>query len=294
MRPQFASSPAIAVLTSGEFATAIAIRLADLPDTAPVTSMRTSFCAPSPSRTTCSARSSSSESSASRKPRTSLVSCLPTRTCSAWPVANSSTVSLVEVSESTVVQLKLRLTPRDSMSCSRTAGSFASVNTKHSMVAMSGATMPLPLAKPLMRTGAPPICATRVAPLGKVSVVMMPRAAASQPSVVSAECSAGRAAVSRACGSTSPITPVLATNTSCLSQPDRSAAARAVASTASAPAWPVNTLALPAFTTSVRARPPARLSRHQSTGAPGQRLRVNTPATCVPGGISTMTRSVRS
>src|SRR5438876_1160838 len=51
------------------------------------------------------------------------------------------------------------------------------------MVAMSGAIMPEPLAKPLSVTGTPSIFALRVAPLGKVSVVRMARAASDQPSV---------------------------------------------------------------------------------------------------------------
>ena len=63
MRPQLASSPAIAVFTSGELAIESAMRLAASSVSAPVTSMRISFCAPSPSFTTCSARSSSTASS---------------------------------------------------------------------------------------------------------------------------------------------------------------------------------------------------------------------------------------
>ena len=47
----------------------------------------------------------------------------------AWPVANSSTVSDVEVSESTVVQLKLASTPFFSSACSAPAGILASVAT---------------------------------------------------------------------------------------------------------------------------------------------------------------------
>ncbi len=121
------------------------------------------------------------------------------------------------------------------MACNAAAGIAASVNTKHSMVAMSGAIMPLPLAIPVIRTAVPPIVAVRVAAFGKVSVVMMPRAAASQPSGVSVACRAGRAAVIRSCGSTSPMTPVLARNTSLAGQPSRAAAASAVACTVSRP-----------------------------------------------------------
>src|SRR6202171_6707769 len=58
-RPQLASSPAIAVFTSGEFATDIAILRADAFEVAPSTMISTSLRAPSPSRATCSARSAS-------------------------------------------------------------------------------------------------------------------------------------------------------------------------------------------------------------------------------------------
>ena len=112
----------------------------------------------------------------------------------------------------------------------------------------------------------------------------MPRAAASQASSRKASCSAGSAAISLSCGSTSPITPVEATNTCFGGQPTSLAAAAAVAAQASRPALPVKTLALPAFTTTSRALPPSAPPRHQSTGAPGHLLEVNTPATVLPGG----------
>ena len=208
-------------------------------------------------------------------------------------MANSSTVSEVDVSESTVVQLKLASTPFFSSACIAAAGSLASVNTKHSIVAMSGAIIPLPLAMPLIRTSASPILAVRVAAFGKVSVVMMPRAAASQPSSRRPACSAGSAATSFSCGSTSPITPVEAMNTCFAGQPTSFAAAAALAAQASRPALPVNTLALPAFTTTARALPPGSEARHQSTGAPGHLLEVNTPATVCPAASSIITRSVR-
>ena len=73
-RPQFASSPAIAVFTSGEFATAIAIRFADWRgrdgdvDPHPL-------LAPSPSPVTCNARSSSTSSAPGQNPPAS--GCAP-------------------------------------------------------------------------------------------------------------------------------------------------------------------------------------------------------------------------
>ena len=47
------------------------------------------------------------------------------------------------------------------------------MTTKASIVAMSGAIMPEPLAIPASVTGAPSIVAVATAPLGKVSVVMI-------------------------------------------------------------------------------------------------------------------------
>src|SRR5580704_9521964 len=55
-RPQLASSPPIAVLTSGELAIDSAIRRAEVFETAPSTTISTSLRAPSPSRATCSDR----------------------------------------------------------------------------------------------------------------------------------------------------------------------------------------------------------------------------------------------
>ena len=52
IRPQLASSPATAVLTSGELAIDIAINRAARADSAPVTVTAMNLLAPSPSRTT--------------------------------------------------------------------------------------------------------------------------------------------------------------------------------------------------------------------------------------------------
>ena len=66
-----------------------------------------------------------------------------------------------------------------------------------------------------------------------------------------------------------------------------------MAAQASRPALPVNTLALPAFTTTIRAWPPISASRHQSIGAPGHWLEVKTPATVLPAATAIITTSVR-
>jgi hypothetical protein len=63
--------------------------------------------------------------------------------------------------------------------------------------------------------------------------------------------------------------------------------------TALAPSAPVNALALPELTTSARALPLARCSRHHSTGAEGHFERVNTPATVADASKRANMTSVR-
>ena len=76
-----------------------------------------------------------------------------------------------------VTALKVSSTPLLSSDCSAAAVIGASVKTKDSMVAMSGAIMPAPLAMPLMVTVALPSFTVAVATFGKVSVVMIALAA---------------------------------------------------------------------------------------------------------------------
>jgi hypothetical protein len=88
-------------------------------------------------------------------------------------VAKASSVSEVEVSPSIVTALNVSSTPLLSRAC-RAAGAIgASVKMKDSIVAMSGAIMPAPLAMPLMVTLALPSLTVAVATFGKVSVVMI-------------------------------------------------------------------------------------------------------------------------
>ena len=65
--------------------------------------------------------------------------------------------------------------------CRNSGSTAASVKMKPSMVAMSGAIMPDPLITPTSVTVRPSTIARAVAPLGKVSVVPIPSAAACQP-----------------------------------------------------------------------------------------------------------------
>ena len=158
---------------------------------------------------------------------------------------------------------------------------------------MSGAIIPEPLQKPLIRTAAPSIVAVAVAPFGKVSVVMIARAAGCQAAASSTPAMLGKAALMRSTGGGSPMTPVEAMYTSCGSQANSFAAVTAVLSTTCRPARPVKTLALPELTTIARTLPCGRHSRHQITGWPGIVDWVKTPATVLPGASSTSIRSAR-
>ena len=70
------------------------------------------------------------------------------------------------MSLSTVIALNERSTDFESSACNTGAATGASVNTKLSIVAMSGAIMPAPFAMPLIVTSASPSLTVRVATLG--------------------------------------------------------------------------------------------------------------------------------
>ena len=285
-RPQLGSSPAMAVLTSGLLAMASATFFADLSDLAPVTVTETNLVAPSPSRTICWARSRSTRSraaanSAARGSRRDVIGSIGAR-----PVAATSTVSEVEVSLSTVTALKVRSVASESIFCSTSRSMAASVNTKPSIVAMSGAIIPEPLQNPAMVTRWPPSGSTSAAPLGKVSVVMIARAASSPASSCRFAFSSSSLAAIFSWGRGSPITPVEAIQTPDFGAPVALATAAASASTASTPFLPVKALELPEFTR-IACGPftgaASRRASHHSTGAERVEERVNTPATAEPG-----------
>jgi hypothetical protein len=83
--------------------------------------------------------------------------------------------------------------------------------------------------------------------LATVSVVMIARAAAPQPSAARAPCSAGNTAVMRSTGSGSPITPVENGSTASAAHAPACASASQQACAAVRPAAPVPALALPAL-----------------------------------------------
>ncbi len=106
------------------------------------------------------------------------------------------------------MQLKLLATLAESKGCRMRDGIAASVKMKTSMVAISGAIMPEPLAMPLMVTVLPLYFTVAVATLANVSVVMMARAASSQRSALAATNNPGNAPTIGAGFNGSPITPV--------------------------------------------------------------------------------------
>ncbi len=158
---------------------------------------------------------------------------------------------------------------------------------------MSGAIIPAPLAMPQMVTLALPSLASAVAPLGKVSVVMMALAAACQVSGAAAATRLSSTPSKARASSGSPMTPVEARNTSLGRHPAACDAMSAVSLVASRPLRPVKALALPELTTRAAARPALTRARHQSTGADGHFDRVKTPATVVPGSNNASSTSVR-
>ena len=127
--------------------------------------------------------------------------------------------------------------------------------------------------------------ATAWAPFGKVSVVMIARAAASQLSASSLAVISGRRWMILPSSSSTPITPVEASMTSRWRQSKRLATAEATRRAASAPGLPVKELAQPALTTRARTSSPSDASSwrlHQSTGAEPTPCRVKTPAQVEP------------
>ena len=150
MRPQLASWPQMAVLTSGEFATARAALSASASVAAPATCTVTRRVAPSPSAAIWRARLSHTAASAASKRSKAGVSgakgAEPGGT--ARPLAIMKHESFVEVSESTVTLLKLASTARLSAARRSRGSTGASVARIAIIVAMFGMIMPEPFVMP--------------------------------------------------------------------------------------------------------------------------------------------------
>src|SRR2546430_12096828 len=93
----------------------------------------------------------------------------------AAPLARTRSVSLVEVSPSTLMALNVRAVTSRSVLCNNDGETFASVATKASVVAMFGWIMPAPLAQPMRWMRFPDMRNEAEAVLGRVSAVQMAR-----------------------------------------------------------------------------------------------------------------------
>mmetsp|Transcript_14633 Transcript_14633/g.47824 ORF Transcript_14633/g.47824 Transcript_14633/m.47824 type:complete len:208 (-) Transcript_14633:690-1313(-) len=144
MRPMFGSLPAIAVLTRGEFTTALPTPRARSKVGAPLTAIRITWVVPSPFRATSAASSEQTDrraapnSSRAASPAGSTLACED----------RTTRVSEVDWSPSMDMQLKLRSAAPESIRCSSARGTSTSVRMKQSIVAMFGSIMPAPFAMP--------------------------------------------------------------------------------------------------------------------------------------------------
>ena len=204
-------------MSSGDSATDRAARLASSGVRAPLTTTRTNFVAPSPSSTMARARLPQTEASAA-------ATSSPEGVTPEAPFASTSTVSFVLHSPSTVMALKESLTAAVRAFWRRSGATTASVVTKASIVAMSGAIIPAPLAIPPSRQ--PSACDT-AAVLRRVSVVRMASAAAAS-SGPRAPAASAMPLDTRSMARKLPILPVEHTSASAGSTPVAVAASAAV------------------------------------------------------------------
>ena len=168
-------------------------------------------------------------------------------------------MSLVEVSPSTLMRLKLTRTVSSRADLIISGEMAQSVVRKQSMVPMLGWIMPEPLAMPPIRTVLPPMVVSTASSFFTVSVVMMAWAAASLPSGLweTELYSSGMPASMTDTFSVWPMTPVDAATMSSAGQPMALAAAAQTRSAFSSPMG-AQALALPLLMTAALAFPSAR------------------------------------
>ena len=155
--PQFGSSPAIAVLNKGELAIEKPIFFAIVVDLAPITFIVINFFAPSPSTTICLERFNANLCKAFSKSCSLGSKTLYIFEFFALPVAKIATISFVEVSPSTVIELNVVVATFLRIAFKNTEGIFASVNINDNIVAILGAIIPEPFAMPEILTNLLPI-----------------------------------------------------------------------------------------------------------------------------------------
>ena len=202
-------------------------------------------------------------------------------------------MSLVDVQPSTDIELKESRTAMRSRSASGPGSTAASVVRKASMVAMSGASMPAPLAMPATAK----VGRSTSTSLRPESVVRMPWAASAAASAESdrAATRVGMPDSIGAMGSGTPMRPVEQTRIRSSATPRPEATREHIRSASARPRAPVAALAFPLLTTTPEVRPPlaARWSRLTCTGAAAARLEVKVAAvgTPFPSSVASRARS---
>ena len=236
----------MADLTREEPAIVLAIALAAFSSVAPETCTSIRQVAPSPSRAIALAKywhtAVSIASNVSASAPISVIAGVRD-----WPLAKAIRESLVLVSPSTVIWLKLRSAARLNICCHREGETAASQVTKASIVAMLGWIIPEPLAIPPMRTGRSPIVVSKAIDLVTKSVVIMACAAASDPVSEAAAISWGMALRIASMRMRWPITPVEASNTDSAGKLSACPSNIAHSKASSQPWEPVAALACPAL-----------------------------------------------
>ena len=178
----------------------------------------------------------------------------------------TATMSLVEVSPSTLIMLKVFCTSAERAFCSISGEMAQSVVMNTSMVAIFGCIMPLPLAMPPSLHVLPPAVNSTATSLSRVSVVMM-ASATSSLFLPSAAQSGGMPVLKGSMLMRWPMTPVEATMTSSAAMPSSLASSAQVSSAISMPSA-LQVLALPLLQMTARALPSARCFLVTSSGAP--------------------------
>mmetsp|Transcript_5841 Transcript_5841/g.10108 ORF Transcript_5841/g.10108 Transcript_5841/m.10108 type:complete len:326 (+) Transcript_5841:392-1369(+) len=281
-RPTFGSLPATAHLNSGELTTALPMARAASSDQHPLTATSSTWLVPSPFRTTSLARSRQIACSAARN---SARWASPAR--GTFREDTSATVSEVDSSLSTLMQLKVTPTAAGSSSRSVARGTATSVSRYTSMVAMLGSIMPAPLAMPTSR---PPPGSAAPRSFGYRSVVQMPIAAGTSESCCRESFRAGRFATMSATGNRHPMTPVELGRTAWAppAKPKVSAMAAQTASESATPFPPGQTLDILLLTTIAWSFSSLRRSRPTRTGDPGNLFLVKQAAKASVGSSRTM------
>ena len=148
----------------------------------------------------------------------------------AIPFAIRRTESLVDVSPSTEIMLKVSSTIERSIVCKSFSSTAASEVIKHSIVAIFGCIIPEPLHIPPICTGTPSTSNSTAACFDLVSVVIIASAASAASAAAAPSCP-GSCFIPFpiiSIGSCFPITPVLATSTASSLIPSSAAVCAAI------------------------------------------------------------------